>query len=169
MTAPGKVVTLTVAGTQYQVTQVGGRTGGQILFRGGQTFAAAMATGLSMKSSDTTVATMMALVRGMSLDDYDWLCDEMAKCTLVGIVDTAGDGRVTFTPLTPALYDSHFRGKYMAQMDWLKGALEANFGDFFVELQGRFTAWAAATASVSKAPTVPAASGGSGASSSPSA
>ena len=166
MTAPGKVATLTIAGTQYQVTQVGGRTGGQIIFRGGQTFASAMVEGFSPKVADATVGVMMALVRGMSLEDYDWLCAEMAKCTMVGVVDEAGDKRVTFAPLT-TVYDEHFRGQYMAQLDWLKGALETNFGSFFDDLKVRYVAWVAAKESASKAQKAAAAmaSGSSGASS----
>jgi hypothetical protein len=167
--SPGKVVTLTIDGLQYRVTQTGGLTGARIIFRGGQAFSAALSEGFSAKRLDPAIATSMAIARRMSVADFDWICDEMAKVTTVGIPDPLNPGRPpTFVSLAER-YDDHFRGRYMAQMDWLKGALETNFGDFFVELQARFDAWAAAAAaSSSKGPKAPTDSGSSGVSSSPS-
>ena len=168
-----KVVTLTVGGVQYRVSQAGGLTGGRLLFRGGQTFASALSEGFSAKGIDPTIATIMALVRRMTLADYDWVCSEMASLTQVGIVDEAGvagpDGRkrVTFVALSDR-YDEHFRGRYMAQAEWLRGALETNFGPFVAELQEKMAAFRAkveAAASPSGPQPAPMDSGGSGGSS----
>lgn len=161
-----EATTIVAGGVQYRVTKVGGKTGGRIIFRGGQALASALTEGFSSKGIDSSIAVMMALVRRLPIEDFDWLCDEMAKCTQVGIVDKVGDGRTTFTPLGP-LYDDHFRGRYMALVEWLKGALETNFGAFFAELQERvYTLGGAAGASGSSLPKAQTPSGSSGASSS---
>jgi hypothetical protein len=167
MNEPGKVTTITVSGVQYRITKPGGWSGGLLLFRGGQTFATALVEGFSAKGIDSTVATLFALVKHMTPVDFRWLCEEMAKCTEVGVEDKLeGKGRVTFAPLE-SRFDEHFRGEYLQLMDWLKGSVEAVFGAFFAEVQGRFTKARAAAApeSASPPPPAPTASGGSGASS----
>jgi hypothetical protein len=116
------------------------------------------------------MAVLMALGRRLPIDDFDWLCDEMAKCTQVGVKDTQGDGRVTFAPLADR-FDDHFRGQQMALFTWLAKALEVNFASFTVAAKTRVEAWAAAkeaekVASTSSPLPVPTDSGSSGVSSS---
>jgi hypothetical protein len=150
------VTKLTIEGVVYEITQVGAETGDAILFRVGQA--------LAMSLTATSLADILVrLMRNLSIEDFVWLRNEMKKCTKVGIVDTVGDGRVTFTPLAP-LYDDHFAGRYMAALEWLKGALESNFGAFFVEFIRRAQSAKAVEASASENPK--AAAGSSGASSS---
>jgi hypothetical protein len=159
-----KIVTLEIEGRQFRIAEVGGLTGGRITFRGGQTFAQALTTGFSMKG-DPTMAIMSAIVRLMSEQDYLWVAGEMAKVTTLAVYDPANPNRPpTWVPLD---IDQHFKGKHMAQLDWLRGALETNFGSFFAELQRRLAEWGEAkAASASPPPTAQTDSGSSGDSSS---
>lgn len=178
----GKIVT--IAGTQYRVAQMGARTSNRVTFRGGQVFAQALAEGFSAKG-DTTVAVIWALVTRMSMSDYDWLCEEMTKVTSVAVVDPLNPGRpptwvgLAMNPASAGpgdvSFDEHFKGKQMALIEWLKSALETNFGSFTAELLVRLEEWRAAKAAAAEAAKAastsapqpaPMVSGGSGVSSS---
>lgn len=73
-----------------------------------------------------------ALANKISPEDFDWLREQFAATTNVGIVDAAGDGQTRFVPLA-SVFDEHFRGgpQVRARMlQWFHFAIEANFGPF---------------------------------------
>jgi hypothetical protein len=158
-----KTIPLEIDGDKYEISQPGGETVDQMLFRGGQALAAAVTSGKIGLTPEAMMGTMVGLIRYLSMEDFVWLRNEMKKVTMVGIVDKRGDGRVTMTALAP-IYDDHFRGRSMAMMKWLKGALEAVFGDFFGELKALI---AEASAAASRSPPPQAPAGSPGVSSSP--
>jgi hypothetical protein len=56
------------------------------------------------------------------------------------VVDTKGDGRVTWVPLSQ-VYDDHFASNYAAWTKWVRFAVEANgFPSFFGGLRAAFGA-----------------------------
>lgn len=114
---PRKTETVAIGGFEYRITQLGATTGGQVMFRLGRAFAVIMA-GLK----DGTFS-----VESLSPADFDWLVKTMQGTTQVGIPDVKGDGSVKFHNLS-LLFDDHFAGRYPELIEWLKGALEVNYG-----------------------------------------
>ena len=157
-----------VGGRKFLISKVGARTGNRIIFKLGQRFMQSLAQGFSSKSSDKVMAILMALLNSMSMEEYDWVTEEMQKVTQIGVVDEKGDKRVTLTGLD---VDTHFRGHLMDAHEWLIEALKENFADFLGEAFARVEAWNASQDAVKKAAspsdpqTAPTASGSSGASS----
>jgi len=107
----------TIDGCTYRVTQLGATTGAQVMFRLGRAFAAVMA---SVSQGELDLAAL-------SPSDFDWIVVTMKASTKFDLVDTVGGGTVRTVDLAP-LFDEHFAGRYGQMLEWLKFALEVNFG-----------------------------------------
>ena len=152
---PRKVEEATIDGVRYQVQQVGAALGAEIMFRLARSFGAIIA-GLN-------VGTLS--VESLSPADFNWLLKQLVSGTKVGIVDEKGDGRERMADLS-FVFDDHFAGRYPQMLEWMKFALEVNFGPLAGAL-GSLIRGAGMLGSNSSRPK--AATGGSGDSSSTSA
>ena len=102
-----KVQETEIAGHTYQFTQLGAETGDDILFRLGR--------GLAMSD--------------LKSEDFAFVRNVFKNSTKLLIVDTKGEGRRTWVPLSDK-YDDHFAGRYQDVGEWLKVCFEFNFGPF---------------------------------------
>jgi hypothetical protein len=117
---PRKVQDQVIGDTTYRVTQLGATTGSKVMFRLIRAFAS-IAAGLQ---------TGQLSFESMTPEDFDWLVTTMQPTTKVQVVDVAaGNGSSKFVDLS-FMFDDHFAGKYFEMVDWLKFALEVNFGPF---------------------------------------
>lgn len=139
---PKKTEQKQIEGHTFRVTQFGGVEAFEVIARIG--------IGVGMK--DLLPA------------DLVWLREKLVNCTEMGVVDTHGGGKMNFVPLLQ-MYDDHFAGNHKAMFQWLQFAFEVNFGPFVDVLPAIVRVLRGL--SVSKFQT--AATGASGASSSPNA
>lgn len=134
---PRETKDTTIAGVRYQVTQLGATTGGQVMYRLGRAFAVLMA-GAAQDKID---------LGALPPSDFDWLVKTLQATTKVGIVDDVtitdklgnaekvGSGHERMLDLG-MVFDDHFAGKYPQMLEWLKFALEVNFGPLSDALGG---------------------------------
>lgn len=110
----------------YEVTTLGAKLADRMLLKlaksVGPVFLAA--AGSSALGADAFSA--------LSEDDYDWVVEKLARSTDVQIGDKA--------PSLWPVYDLHFAGKPIEKLEWLKFAVEVNFGPFFHALMARVAA-----------------------------
>ena len=69
-------------------------------------------------------------IQSLSEDDFDWIAQQLAEKTEVNM---GGDQ----SPTLARVFDLHFAGKYMEELEWLEFAIEVNYGPFFRELKRR--------------------------------
>jgi hypothetical protein len=148
---PRKQETIEIDGVQYRIRQMGAVTGGQVMFRLGRAFAM-LAAGLANGTMD---------LQSLSASDFDWLIKTLILTTEVGIIDVNGTGDRKWHKLEHD-YDEHFAGRYQQMIQWLKGALEINFGPLQDALGSLFRGASA----LSTSPRQPVSTGSSGDSSS---
>jgi len=92
---------------------------------------------------ETVIARGISMVSTQNLrpEDFKFFMSILRATTKVGIVDTLGDGRVTFVALE-SCYRDHFAGEgqklYAA---WLPVAVDVSFGFFLAALPAVFTEW----------------------------
>jgi hypothetical protein len=104
-----------VDGKKYRVKKFGGKTTGKVMSR--------LFLG----------AAQGKLVPG----DIDWLVELLAEQTQVGVVDDAGDKRVTYVGFDtlPGGFDDYFAGDPIGLLKWAGAALDVSFGSFLGVLQ----------------------------------
>ena len=162
--AAADITDVEVDGHRYKVTKAGARTAQRIIFRIGAAFMQSLGSLFNKKGDIDVLGVSVAAFKHLTADDQEWLFDELAKLTQVGILDPHNPGRPpTFVSLFEH-YDTHFKGRPMAIYKVAAEALKIQLGPFAVELRGLFETPVAteATGSPSPLPTAPTDSGSSG-------
>jgi hypothetical protein len=128
---PRKTQEFEIDGHLYQVQQVGAETGDAILFRLGR--------GLAMSD--------------LKPEDFEHIRSVLRDSTKLQIVDTKGDGRKSWVPLSDK-YGDHFAGRYEVAAEWFRAAFEFNFASF-IDVIRKFVVTRMAAASSSSPKGVP--------------
>lgn len=118
----------------YEVTPFGAKIGNRVLLKVIKSiapiyFVAAAAGGLKAIGTEG-VASALA---GVDEDEFEWIVEKFASSTDV----IFADGR---RPTLHSVYDMHFAGRYLEELDWLEFVIEVNFGPFFQELKRKAAA-----------------------------
>lgn len=131
----------------YEVTTLGAKLADRMLLKLGKSVGPVFlaAAGAESLRADSFSA--------LSEDDYDWVVEKLARATDVQMGDKA--------PSLWSIYDLHFAGKPVEKLEWLRFAVEVNFGPFFLAIMARVAAKKAAdTAKTASRSTSPATSAG---------
>jgi len=88
-------------------------------------------------------------------DDLEYFRTTLGSKTRIlepGSVDK--NGEPLWIALTPAKQDTHFAGNYIVLFDWLRFAMEVNYGSFFAELMRRMSETASKKSDLKAPPVV---------------
>jgi hypothetical protein len=126
----------------YRVTQLPGIKGRKVLVRLYKILGPALAaliddtvqkpaqTITQYSADDVELSSVSAALSVLAVklreDDLEYLCEQLAACTLVNIEDTD-----KWVPLSKDLQNVVFAGAYKEMFLWLGFALEVNYGGFF--------------------------------------
>lgn len=127
-----KVETKEINGSTYEVTQFGALVGRQVLLRLTKMIGPALA-GLSKGgfNEQGLASALETWTANLSPDDFDYLCDQFAKCTKVK--QSLTTGQVIDLDLDKQ-FDSHFAGNYGTMILWLRFAIGVNYSSFLGEI-----------------------------------
>lgn len=110
-----------IAGTRYEVTQLGVKAGQRVIRRLAKVVLPLM---VMAQEGGKGLSDIGGLLDHLSDEDVDYLCDTFAATTKMR---AAAGGELT--PLTK-VYEVHFAGKYIELFQWLRFCVEVNFGSF---------------------------------------
>lgn len=110
---------------QYRVTPHGALQGRKVFVRIVNSIAPVIRAMRSEGDVEPDIAGAIAdTLKGLSDEDFAWLCDEFAARTFV----VHSDGREL---MLSKIFDVHFAANYSNMIAWLVFALGVNFGGFF--------------------------------------
>ena len=116
-----------IGGVRYRVTQLLVTPGKDLLFRLGQILGPVFARGLQGEAVDLENINVSGMIAEFfdraKAEDFDKFCSVLAKQTQF----SPGEGK--WVPLTQE-WEFHFAGRYEHLLQWLKFALEVQFGGF---------------------------------------
>lgn len=124
-----------IGGIKYRVTQLLVTPGKDLLFRLGQILGPVIARGLEGGAVDLEHANLSGMITELceraKPEDFDRFCTVLAKQTQF----SPSEGR--WIPLAQE-WEFHFAGRYEDLLQWMKFALEVQFGGFSSGLASLF-------------------------------
>ncbi len=102
----------------------------------GKAVLGAIADAQSLTTLDGAVSAIATLLSTLSEQDMEFVVNALADETLVHKEGEEESMRVTLKNI----FDTHFAGEYVKQVEWLAFALEVNF-DFLDGLRKRVDEW----------------------------